>query len=43
MYKNQGVQRRQFLCVFLYFKLLFCFVVAIRDLLHDADTIHGPC
>ena len=42
---NQGVQRRMVLVVsfFVFLKLFFffCFVVAILDLVHDAESISG--
>ena len=46
MEPNQGVQRRMFLvvifiCIFEIF--IFCFVVAIFDLVHDMEAIYGIC
>ena len=43
---NQGVQRRMVFVVsfFEFSKLLFfCFAVAICDLVHDVETMHGLC
>ena len=46
-YPLQGVQHRMVLVVnfFKFLKILFffCFVVAMCDLLHDVEAIHGLC
>ena len=42
----QGVQNRQVLVInfFPIFEIkLFCFVVAMSDLVHNVDAIHGLC
>ena len=41
---SQGVQRRTVLVVifFVFLKLIFCFVVAIFDLVHDVQAMHDP-
>ena len=42
---NQGVQRRMVLVVIVFFRSFeikwFCLVVAICDLVHDVEAIHG--
>ena len=41
VYQDQGIQQRQ---VFGRFKIkLFCFVVAMCDLVHDVNTMYGLC
>ena len=40
----QGVQRRMILVVnfFVFLKLIcFCFVVAVSNLVHDVEVVHG--
>ena len=43
----QGVQHRWVFVVnfFLFFEffIFFCFVVAMSDLVHDVETMHGLC
>ena len=42
----QEVQRRMVLVVFfsyIFEIIIFCLVVAIFDLVHDVDAIHGLC
>ena len=41
---EQGVQRRMVLVVIFsldFFLLFLCFIVAIFDLMHDVEAIHG--
>ena len=45
-FQSQGVQLRMVLVVnfFRIFEIIFfCFVVAIFDLVHDVEAIHGLC
>ena len=38
------VQQRQVLVVnFCSFEIKFCFVVAMSDIVHDVETMHGLC